>query len=165
MKVNDIYETNGYGRLKIVNYINARNVVIKFIDTGLVKTVEAGNIRRGGVKDQLMPSVKGVGFIGIGNHKESDKAYSHWSKMLKRCYDENWRKEHPTYKDCSTCTEWHDYQVFAEWFLDNYDNNLKYPSLDKDILIKGNKLYSPMTCLIVEMSENIAERNKNLTRK
>lgn len=165
MIVNEIYETNGYGKLKVIDYINARNVVIEFIDTGLVKTVEAGNIRSGRVKDQFMPSVRGVGFIGIGKHKESGKAYSHWSKMLKRCYDEKWKKEHPTYSECAVFKGWHNFQRFADWFYENYDESLKYPSLDKDILIKGNKLYSPATCLIVEMSENIAERNKNLTRK
>ena len=70
--------------------------------------------------------------------------------MLRRCYDEERHKTHPTYIDCTVCDEWHNYQNFAEWYEKNYykvENETM--EIDKDILIPGNKIYSPNNCLIV----------------
>ncbi|MFT8312942.1 MAG: hypothetical protein ABF633_01660 [Clostridium sp.] len=78
------------------------------------------------------------------------KAYQTWSNMMTRCYNKKWQEKFPTYIGCSVCDEWHDYQVFAKWFYDNYYIiNGHRMDLDKDILIKGNKIYSPNTCVFV----------------
>ena len=70
--------------------------------------------------------------------------------MIHRCYDPYYINEHLTYIDCYVCEEWHNFQVFAKWFYENYyEIKNEKMNLDKDILIKGNKLYSPETCLIV----------------
>lgn len=70
--------------------------------------------------------------------------------MLKRCYDKNWKQKHPTYKDCTVCDEWHNFQNFAQWYEENYyEIPGEIMQLDKDILIKGNKVYSPDTCCFV----------------
>ena len=53
------------------------------------------------------------------------------------------------------CEEWLCYQNFAEWWNKNmYHIGTERMHLDKDILIKGNKVYSPDTCLIVPQSIN-----------
>ena len=72
--------------------------------------------------------------------------------MIKRCYDEKTIKKHLTYKDCSVCDEWHNFQNFAKWCEENYyESKFKNEpmQLDKDILQKGNKIYSPETCIFV----------------
>ncbi len=73
-----------------------------------------------------------------------------WQNMKKRCYDKKYHNMRPTYKDCNLCEEWKCFTNFKEWYNKNYykvDNERM--CLDKDILIKGNKLYSPNTCIFV----------------
>lgn len=79
----------------------------------------------------------------------SPKIYEVWHGMITRADDAKWKETHPTYKDCTVCDEWRDFQVFAKWYTDNiYDFPGKL-DLDKDLLIEGNKHYSPETCLII----------------
>ena len=75
--------------------------------------------------------------------------------MLKRCYDPYYINKKPTYINCYVCEEWHNFQNFAEWFYENYytiKNEVMH--LDKDILYKGNKFYSPQTCCFVPENLN-----------
>ncbi len=101
--------------------------------------------------DRYKPSVFGKGYLGEGNHPASidkvlTKAYRVWHSMLLRCYDDKYHKQQPTYKDCSVCDEWLNFQSFAKWFDTKYIPDYH---LDKDIRIKDNKVYSPDTCLFV----------------
>lgn len=70
--------------------------------------------------------------------------------MFARCYDEKQLNKRPSYYEVTICKEWHNFQNFAKWYEDNYyavkDEVI---SLDKDILFKGNKVYSPNTCIFV----------------
>lgn len=97
-------------------------------------------------------TVYGVGYnskiLGIPasiNRKATD-AYITWKGMIQRCYYNQAHKSHPSYINCLVCDEWHDYQNFAKWFSEHYVDKW---NLDKDILSKGVKLYSPDTCLFV----------------
>jgi len=100
--------------------------------------------------------VNGVGSFGIGIYKsevnnEATKEYDTWSKMLQRCYNEKYREKYPTYKDCTVIKKWLNFQIFAKWFEENYVEGWQ---LDKDILLKGNKIYSPETCCFVPSEVN-----------
>ena len=79
------------------------------------------------------------------------QSYLTWRRMLARCYDDNYHKKFPTYKNCKICNEWLMFSNFKKWFDENYIDNY---ALDKDILIKGNKLYSPETCCFVPTEIN-----------
>ena len=70
--------------------------------------------------------------------------------MLRRCYDSKFHKNQPTYVNCFVCKEWLNFQNFADWYYENYyEIEGEVMCLDKDILIKGNKIYSPDTCMFV----------------
>ena len=70
--------------------------------------------------------------------------------MLKRCYDSKLHEKYPTYIDCEVDKKWLDYQNFAKWYENNYyEIEGQKMTLDKDILCKGNKIYSPETCIFV----------------
>jgi hypothetical protein len=104
----------------------------------------------------MRSKVYGVGFIGEGKFKSSlngvrSKAHKTWTGMLERCYSEKCHARNPTYKECSVCDEWHNFQNFAKWFFKNY---IKGFELDKDIKVKGNKIYSPDTCIFVSPKKN-----------
>lgn len=106
------------------------------------------------------PRVYGVGFAGEGKYKVSEngkhtKCYKTWNHMLERCYDPKYIQKHPSYKGCKVSNEWHDFQNFAGWFEKNYYQiKEERMCLDKDILIKGNKMYSPDTCIFVPQNIN-----------
>ena len=77
--------------------------------------------------------------------------YTTWSGILHRCYSPKWHKKYPTYIGCSVCDEWLYLSNFKEWFDKNYVEGYQ---LDKDILVKGNKVYSPETCCFVPREIN-----------
>jgi len=66
--------------------------------------------------------------------------------MLNRCYGKVHQDKFPTYKGCTVCDEWLVFSNFMLW-MENQDWVGK--QLDKDILIQGNKIYGPDTCLFV----------------
>ena len=75
--------------------------------------------------------------------------------MLRRCYDDKYQEKYLTYKNCEVCESWHNFQNFAEWFENNYyEIEDEVMNLDKDILVKGNKIYSPETCVFVPQNIN-----------
>lgn len=72
--------------------------------------------------------------------------YKYWQGMLDRCYNEK-RKNTPTYIDCTVCDEWLIFSNFCDWYEDNfYLVEGHKMDLDKDLLVKKNKIYSPQTC-------------------
>ena len=117
--------------------------------------------KKGQIKNPMSPNVYGVGYFGIGEFKSKDengkttKCYETWQGMHERCYDSKCQEKHPTYKGCKVCKEWNNYQEFAKWDNENYyevgDERME---LDKDILCKGNKVYSPETCVYVPQRIN-----------
>lgn len=149
IKVGDRFESNNYGWFEVIEYNGYRDITVKFIDTGYVTEVHGVAIRNGAAKDNLQPSVYGVGFVGKGEYKlrvdgKATKEYTCWKGMLERCYSEKKRERSPTYIGCSVCKEWHNFQVFAKYYEDNYKEGYH---LDKDLLFKDNKIYSSETCV------------------
>lgn len=153
---------NAYGTLmRIVEYKNNRNIVIEFQDEHKAKVPTTyQNFKDGSIKNPYHKSIYGVGYIGEGKYKtwENGKdtvTYKTWQNMLKRCYDAYYINKNPTYIDCYVCDEWLNFQNFAEWYKEEmYECNGEKLELDKDILIKGNKIYSPETCIFVPQRVN-----------
>lgn len=139
---------------KVINYRTAKEIKIQFLDENCYSTtVELGNLRRGNIRNPFFPSVRGVGYLGEGVFKAKingvfTKEYVVWSSMLARCYSEVFHISNPTYIGCTVCEEWHNFQVFAKWYSEQKYGYKDYV-LDKDILFKGNKIYSPKNCRLV----------------
>jgi len=115
-------------------------------------------------------SVFGIGVIGEGKYRSSVngipcEAYKRWQRMLERCYSERYLKDKPSYRDCYVCDDWLNFQNFAKWYFENKLDDMKDIELDKDIKVKGNKVYSPDTCMFVHRSLNYAERNQRVSSK
>lgn len=77
------------------------------------------------------------------------KEYMYWKDMLRRCYDEKVMAKHPTYIGCYASDNFKSYSYFYEWCKDQIGFDTGGYHLDKDILIKGNKIYSERTCFFV----------------
>lgn len=72
--------------------------------------------------------------------------YQRWANMIKRCYSSVNLIDRPTYKGCSVCDDWLIFSNFKKWMMkQDWENK----HLDKDIISKGNKVYSPDTCIFV----------------
>lgn len=85
--------------------------------------------------------------------------YMKWVGMLKRCYSEKTKEAQPSYEGCTVCEEWLVFSSFKSW-MEKQDWEGK--SLDKDLLIKGNKVYRPDACVFVSSRVNnfLIESNK-----
>lgn len=154
---------NNFGSLiRITGYRNYYDVDIYFPDYDWTfYNADYNSFKRGKVKCPYEPRVFNVGYLGEGEYKsrENNKqvnSYRIWYGMIRRCYDENHRYNYITYDDCYVCDEWLNYQNFAEWYNCNYYeiSSGEQMHIDKDILIKGNRIYSPETCIFVPKSIN-----------
>lgn len=110
-----------------------------------------------------MMITKDIGYNSGGEFKThvgraNTKEYGIWLCMLQRCYDPKVQAKYPTYIGCSVCEEWLDFQVFAEWYVNNEFYGLGY-HLDKDLLVKGNKIYSPDFCVLIPVQLNVLLTN------
>ena len=102
--------------------------------------------------------IYGVGFNSGGTYKtrkDGIKLYSYlvWYNMIRRCYSEEFQKVRGSHKGCSVCDDWHNYQVFAKWYNEQPFTG-SGSQLDKDLLIAGNKVYSPEGCSVVPQEIN-----------
>lgn len=149
--------------MKIVEYIDNRNIVVEFQDEHKAKVKTSyGNFKRGIVRNPYYPAVYGAGISGnkypiIVDGKPS-KEYSIWRSIIGRCCDEKIKKKQPTYQDVTCCDEWLLYDNFYEWLhkqpnFDKWYDGERW-AVDKDIFIKRNKVYSPETCCLVPQNVN-----------
>ena len=169
IKVGDLFTTNEGYRVKAIYYKNFDNVTVEFQDENKhVAIVNAANLKKGRVKNPYRKTICGVGFYGVGDFKAFDGVgntaeYDAWRSMMKRCYDERTLERNPAYKGCTVCDEWHNFQNFAKWYTSQERYNKGY-ALDKDLLIDGNKVYSPNTCCLVPQAINSLLTDSAATR-
>ena len=104
--------------------------------------------------DKTIKSMYGIGYLGEGKYRSKTKTYAIWRHILRRCYGKE--EKFKSWHNCLVDERWHNYQVFAEWYENNYIDGFH---LDKDILIKGNKIYGPDTCCFVPNMINTLFRN------
>lgn len=142
-----------------IQYNNNRDIIVEFQDEYKSRIhTNWDAFENGSVKNPYYPSVFGVGITGdkypckINN--VYTKEYRAWQNMLSRCY----KKVYETYDDVTCCKEWLLFENFYEW-LHGQENFNKWINgdfaVDKDILIKGNRTYSPETCCLVPHDINV----------
>lgn len=99
-------------------------------------------------KRAMQPTMCGIGYHGSEDVDYSSESYLRWHDMIHRCYNAKFHMSHPEYADCTVSEEWLNYSNFKVWFDQNKIAGMKL-DLDKDILFKGNKEYSPATVAFV----------------
>ena len=90
----------------------------------------------------------GIGYRGSDDVDCKCESYLRWHDMINRCYNEKFHERNPQYKGCTVCEEWLNYSNFKVWYNQNKIKGMSL-DLDKDILFKGNKEYSPTTVAFV----------------
>lgn len=107
--------------------------------------------------------VRGVGIndfdrpVSILN--KSIYEYRIWCEMLRRCYDKEVHKRLPRYSNCIVDTYFHSFTNFFNTIVNlkgfnNYDENGVLFELDKDLLVKGNKVYAKDTVCFIPREIN-----------
>ena len=160
------------GDFKILKYNDYGNVEIQFLKTGYETTVQLGSIRNGEVKDPYSPSVYSIGIVGTKYpsmiNGVQTKEYELWKSMLRRCYSDKYQKKYPTYEGCEVSDNFKSFEYFYEWCHKQIGFNNEGWHLDKDLLTKGNKVYSENSCVFIPAEINTllikctASRGENL---
>ena len=153
---------NSFGsKMVIVEYRNARDIDVYFPEYNWTfEHARYQNFKNRALKCPYEPRTFEIGYLGEGkyktieNGKTTDK-YDIWSSMLQRCYDPKYQEKHPTYKGCSVEEYLLNFQHMGKWLEENYyEVPGEQMCLDKDILYKGNKIYSRETCIFVPQRIN-----------
>lgn len=155
--IGDILDSKNCGKFEVVERIGKTKYLIRFINTGYEKEVLLVNIRSGQIKDPFHPCVHGVGFLG--GTIQNNSSYNRWRNMIGRCYD-NSNQRFTTYGavGVTVCDEWHNYQNFHKWWLENGGDNPDW-EIDKDLKSSGVRVYSPETCMLIPVGLNSTMSN------
>lgn len=117
--------------------------------------------------------IYGIGHVDyslpITKNGKKVKEYEAWRSMLKRCLDDGYLEREPTYNGCSISEEWTYYKNFYNWITsqENYKrwkDGEKGWAIDKDIIHKGNKIYSSENCFLVPQNVNNLFTTRRLHR-
>ena len=168
--------------MKIIEYNNARDIIIQFEDEYKYRLhTQYQAFKKGKCKNPFFASVFGYGYLGIDKNGNVPKTkefkdgkwvhtweYRKWMNMLKRCFDNKLKDRYPTYKDVVCCERWLCYANFLEDFAIlkqeyNWSADEKL-NLDKDTLYKGNKIYSLENCVLVPNWINMLFVNNDASR-
>ena len=155
------FETTRFGKCTVLEYENNEKVTVLFHNPINIVTCTLGSLNSGSVKNPMFPLVCGKGYIGVGKYSTKDKKpYALWRSMLERAYSVRMQALNPTYKGVEVCKEWLNFQNFASWcetqkFFNAKDKNGRCYEIDKDLLVRGNKIYSPETCCFIPREVNI----------
>ena len=156
--VGKVCKSKSSGDFNVLKYNDKTNVQIQFLKTGYETSARLGDIRKGEVKDPYSPSVYGVGILGTkypsAVNGVKTKEYMLWKGMLRRCYSDIFKKKRPTYKGCEVSNKFKSYEYFYEWCNKQVGFGNQDWQLDKDLLIKGNKVYSENSCVFIPVEIN-----------
>ena len=159
IKVGCDYPTNTNGMVHVVKIENSLNILVRFHNTKFEKVVTANNLRKGRVKDDSL-FFHGSGAINDLRSLRGDakpvREYSLWNSMIQRCYSIKRQEKKPAYKDCFVSEHFKLFSNFVAWCNKQVGFGVAGFHLDKDLLIKGNKEYSPETCVFLPSEVNIA---------
>ena len=146
-------------RMKIICCLENDRVEIEFLDgKGCIVETGYSSFLEGAVKNYKRVEYGFHGYIDQGPYETITRdndgkkifltEYNTWVSMHRRA--ENFNGTHPSYEDVTIDKIWWSYQNFAMWYNDNkYEVENDILRLDKDILVPGNRVYSPETCCLV----------------
>ena len=158
-KKNERLGLTGYNKqgclMKIIEYNCSTDIIVEFQDEYKAHVhTRFDHFQEKAVRNPYYPSVYGIGIIGDNGYNTNNSyEYQTWHDIFRRCYDPKYHTNKPSYISCEVCENWRFYKNFYEWIISqsNYYclKDANDCRVDKDILIKGNKIYSPDTCCLV----------------
>lgn len=96
----------------------------------------------------------GVSDIQTGENGEHSREYKTWRSMLRRCYAKNRSNISDNYLECSVSDDFKVFSNFKNWCVEQKGfGNIGW-ELDKDLIVKGNTVYSKETCCFLPREIN-----------
>lgn len=99
--------------------------------------------------------------VGVNDRKYPAKVrgkitqeYLLWHNLLSRCYNLKYKIGQPTYLGCQVSENFKNFTYFYEWCENQVGFGQESFHLDKDLIFRGNKLYSEETCLFLPRELN-----------
>ena len=155
-----VFKTNNYGDVEVTEYIDSHNITVKFLNTGAIKNTTASALTTGILKDSEVHDTHKYGVMDIpksvGRGGRCDPLYKKWNGMMQRCYNPKNKINNPAYEACTSSETFRHFSKFKSWYYSQIGCEQEGWHLDKDILVKGNKVYSEDTCCIVPPEINVA---------
>ena len=163
---------NNFGSKMIISkYRKAMDIDIYFPEYNWTSEhAQYNNFKKGKIQCPYEARYLNKGYLGEGRHKVSENGkltdeFGIWYRMLTRCYDPKYQEKKPTYKGCTVEEYLLNFQNMCEWINKNYyEIPGEIMCLDKDILNKGNKIYSRDTCIFVPQRINSLFTKSDKTR-
>ena len=166
--VGKVCKSKSSGGFKVLKYNDSKNVEIQFLKTGFETSATLDNIRNGSVKDPYSASVYDVGISGTKYpptiNGVKTKEYGLWQNMLERCYSDTFKKKRPTYEGCEASENFKSFEYFYEWCQNQIGFGNEGWHLDKDLLTKGNKVYSEDSCIFIPNEINLLLTKRTTSR-
>lgn len=135
-----------------VEYINNRTKVCIICSThGAFWQIPIDHIRGNGCLKCAKERFFGINDIP---YPHDYRSYSYWQGLINRCYQQKTNPKNHSYSDCAICKEWLTFSNFKKWFENPVNGYIPCYQIDKDILQKGNKIYSPDTCCFLPKELN-----------
>lgn len=163
-----VFKTNNYGDVEVTEYIDSHNITVRFLNTGAIKNTTASALTTGILKDSEVHDTHKYGVMDIpksvGRGGRCDPLYKKWNGMMQRCYNPKNKTNNPTYEACTSSETFRHFSKFKSWYYSQIGCEQEGWHLDKDILSKGNKVYSEDTCCIVPPEINVALTNNKSVR-
>lgn len=157
----EIFKNRDGCEFVVVERQSFSKVKIRYLDDNAYETfAPTDKIKNGSVRNPYHIRVNREGYRSTGEfsiHTQEGKIkkeYTLWSNMLNRCYDEKELIKQPTYRECWVEESFKDYQIFGPWCSEQVGFYEEDWCLDKDIIFKGNKMYSMETCAFVPRELN-----------
>ena len=159
-----IFPTKNCGNVEIIERLENKKVIIKFHNTGFTKKVSVSAVAKGTVRDDsVIIRISGHGVDDTTYPKYENvggkiiwlcEAYRDWYDLIQRTCNTTYKKKHTTYSDATICEEWKYFSKFKDWVENQPNKDWENCCLDKDLLLVGNKHYSPDTCVYISQKIN-----------
>ena len=103
-------------------------------------------------------SLKRLGFndrtVQINKSGDTIYEYKLWNQVRSRCFSKSHQTKDVSYIGCSISDNFLNFTFFFNWCNNQIGFGNEGWELDKDILVKGNKIYSEDTCCFVPSELN-----------
>lgn len=152
VKVGQTYINRQGSEITVLEYESSKRILVEIGLKKYQQYVHAGNLIKLNIHDKYAPSLAGVGIIGDYPVDIKSKLYTSWNGMLQRVYNSQTPTAKRNYDHCEVLPIWHHIEGYADWFKTQKVED-KW-QLDKDLLVKGNTVYGPDTCLFLPREIN-----------
>lgn len=147
------YQADTPHEFEVIKQINGNNIIIEFTNPKCIINITIYSLRcsiagKSTINNPMIPSVEGVGYLGIGNHKSGNSVYARWSSTLSTSVNQFSYYNYHNLKN-GVCEKWKNYQNFAEW----HENNNKCGKYIFTIFNTHNDYFrysSPKTTVFVD---------------